>query len=335
MEFGPVPVAKAEGAVLAHSVKVPGGRLKKGIVLGVEEIEALAAAGLAEVTVARLSPDDVGENEAARIIAEALVPDPGAVGLRITPAHTGRVNIHADRVGLARLDPARLMAVNATDEMITLATVQPWQRMEAGQMLATVKIIPYGLARASVEAAAEAGRGAISLAPVVVGAAALIVTSHDAGSSEDTGKGTRAIEARLAALGMRLTDVTTVPHETDALARALVEAVAPMVLVLTASATSDPRDVGPEALRRAGGQVARFGLPVDPGNLLFHGTMADGRPMIGLPGCARSPALNGADWVLERLAAGLAVGPEDTARMGVGGLLKEMPGRRQPRESRR
>lgn len=334
MQFGPVPVAKAEGAVLAHSVKLPGGRLKKGIVLGRDDIAALAAAGLDEVTVARLGPDDLGEDEAARIIAEALVPDPEAVGLRIAPAHTGRVNIHADKVGLAQLDPDRLMAVNATDEMITLATVQPWQRMEKGQMLATVKIIPYGLARGSVEAAAAAGHGALSLAPVVVEAAALIVTSHDAGSSEDTGKGTRAIEARLAALGMGLSDVTTVAHDTDALARALRRASAPMVLVLTASATSDPRDVGPEALRRAGGQVTRFGLPVDPGNLLFHGTMADGRPMIGLPGCARSPALNGADWVLERLAAGVPVGSDDIARMGVGGLLKEMPGRRQPRESR-
>lgn len=332
MEFGPVPVAQAGGAVLAHSVKVPGKRLKKGIVLGPDDLAALAAAGLVEVTVARLGPDDIGENDAALAIANALVPDPEAVGLRIAPPHTGRVNIHADRIGLARLDPERLVAVNAADEMITLATVQPWQRMEKGQMVATVKIIPYGLARASVEAASQAGRGAISLAPVLVPEAALIVTSHDAGSSEETGKGTRAIEARLTALGMRLSGVTTVPHEIDALSRALAAETAPMVLVLTASATSDPRDVGPEALRRAGGRVARFGLPVDPGNLLFHGTMADGRPMIGLPGCSRSPALNGADWVLERLAAGQAVDADDIARMGVGGLLKEMPGRRQPRE---
>jgi hypothetical protein len=55
----------------------------------------------------------------------------------------------------------------------------------------------------------------------------------------------------------------------------------------------------------AGGHVARFGMPVDPGNLLFLGDHA-GRPVVGLPGCARSPALNGADWVLERLACGLA-----------------------------
>jgi molybdenum cofactor cytidylyltransferase len=54
--------------------------------------------------------------------------------------------------------------------------------------------------------------------------------------------------------------------------------------------------------------------------------------VIGLPGCARSPALNGADWVLERLACGLALTDDDIAAMGVGGLLKEIPIRPQPRE---
>ncbi len=53
--------------------------------------------------------------------------------------------------------------------------------------------------------------------------------------------------------------------------------------------------------------------------------------MLGLPGCARSPKLNGADWVLERLAAGLEVTDDDIAAMGVGGLLKEIPSRPQPR----
>ena len=56
-----------------------------------------------------------------------------------------------------------------------------------------------------------------------------------------------------------------------------------------------------------------------------------GKPVVGLPGCARSPALNGVDWVLERLSAGLPVGSREIAAMGVGGLLKEMPGRPQPR----
>ena len=107
-----------------------------------------------------------------------------------------------------------------------------------------------------------------------------------------------------------------------------------LFMVLTGAATSDLHDVAPEAVRAAGGTVARFGMPVDPGNLLFHGRLG-ARPVIGLPGCARSPALNGADWVLERIACGLEVTDDDIAGMGVGGLLKEIPIRPAPREGRR
>ena len=135
---------------------------------------------------------------------------------------------------------------------------------------------------------------------------------------------------------MDLAAVEVVAHDEAALAAALrrgagVVSGCDMVLILTGSATSDLHDTAPQALRAAGGDVLRFGMPVDPGNLLFLGELM-GRPVVGLPGCARSPALNGADWVLERLACGLAVTADDIAAMGVGGLLKEIPIRPQLRE---
>lgn len=331
MEFGSVPTTQALGGVLAHSVSTPEGKLKKGTVLGAEEIAQLTKAGHGTVTIARLGPEDMDENAAAEVLARALVPDPDAVGLRLSAAFTGRVNVIAETIGLAQLDAGRIAAVNLVDEMITLATVPDHYRMEPGGLVATIKIIPYGIKAASIMAAAEAGQGAISLARPSVKTADLIVTTHDAGSTEDTGKGYRAIEARLVALGMSLEKVTHVPHDAEALAGAVVASGADLTLILSASATSDPMDVGPEALRRAGGSVTRFGIPVDPGNLLFYGAHGDGRPVIGLPGCARSPAMNGADWVLERIAVGRPPTSADIAAMGVGGLLKEMPGRKQPR----
>ena len=101
--------------------------------------------------------------------------------------------------------------------------------MAPGGLVATVKIIPYGLPRAAVQAAAEAGRGALALAPIVIAAAELIVTSHAAGSGEETGKGHGAIEARLTALGMTLARVTVVAHDTGALAAAIAASTAPMI----------------------------------------------------------------------------------------------------------
>ncbi len=327
MKFGPVALAEAHGAVLAHSLQLGGHRLRKGRVLEEGDVTAMAAAGLVEVTVARLGPGDLAENEAAARIAAAMAPDPGAAGLRLTGASTGRVNVYAGTPGVLVLDVAAIEAANRIDPMITIATLPPFARTRARGLVATVKIIAYGVAGAAVERAATLVRDAILVRPVEISDAVLIQTDTGTG----TGKGEIAVRGRLETLGIALTEVVNVPHRTGPLARAVAAAEAGLVLILTASATSDPADVAPAAVRAAGGEVTRFGMPVDPGNLLFLGRQG-GRPVIGLPGCARSPALNGADWVLERVACGLQVSDEDIAGMGVGGLLKESPARPCPRE---
>ena len=104
-----------------------------------------------------------------------------------------------------------------------------------------------------------------------------------------------------------------------------------MLLIAGASAITDRGDVLPAGIEAAGGSVEHFGMPVDPGNLLLLAHL-DGRMVLGLPGCCRSPKLNGLDWVLERLAAGIPVIGRDIMGMGVGGLLTEIPSRPQPRE---
>ena len=108
-------------------------------------------------------------------------------------------------------------------------------------------------------------------------------------------------------------------------------AQADLTIVFGASAITDRRDVIPAAVEAAGGRVDHFGMPVDPGNLLLLGRSAQGDPVLGAPGCARSPKENGFDWVLQRLLAGLPVTGADVKRMGVGGLLMEIVSRPQPR----
>ena len=163
MRFGPVPLAKAEGAILAHSVALPAGRLRKGCILGPEEIAQLRATGRTEVIAARLDADDLHEDAAALTIAQALVPDPEASGLDLRRVGTGRVNLHARSAGVVEVIAPRVDALNAVDPMITLATVPRWQRVKAGEMVATVKVIAYGVARASVDAACTAGASALSI----------------------------------------------------------------------------------------------------------------------------------------------------------------------------
>jgi molybdenum cofactor cytidylyltransferase len=112
--------------------------------------------------------------------------------------------------------------------------------------------------------------------------------------------------------------------------RDLVAAGAGLLIAFGASAVVDGDDVIPAAIRLAGGEVTRLGMPVDPGNLIVLGRIG-AIPVIGAPGCARSPKENGFDWVLNRMLAGLDVSSDDVAALGVGGLLTEIVSRPQPR----
>ncbi len=329
MKFGPVPLDLAEGAILAHSEQVAGGRLRKGAVLGTDQIAALRAAGYAQVTVARLETGDLHEDRAAEMLAQALRDR--AADIALSAPFTGRVNLLAGRSGVVCLDAGAINAANAVDPMITVATVPDHHQIRAGGMIATIKIIAYGVPGAALARAADLARGAVRLAVAQYRNASLIITDTPGGPGD---KGAEAIVARVTGLGMEMAGTVICAHEEAALADAIGAARGDIVLILTASATSDPHDTAPQALRRAGGRVERFGMPVDPGNLLFLGSLG-GKPVIGLPGSARSPVLHGADWVLARVACGLPCGAAEIAAMGVGGLLKEIPTRPQPRSADR
>ncbi|MBZ8119326.1 molybdopterin-binding protein [Roseovarius sp. LXJ103] len=327
MKFGPVPLSQAEGAILAHSLHAGGRRIRKGAVLDVAALEALGAAGHASVVVARMEPGDLHEDAAAEALATALASGPG---ISLSTAFTGRVNLIAEGPGVVQLDAAAIDAANMVHPMITVATVPQMQQMALKGLIATVKIIAYGVPGEAVARAAEAARGAVRMAAPKMQTASLIITDIPGGPGS---KGEAAIRGRVEALGLSLKETALVPHEEGALSAALNAATGEVILILTASATSDVMDTGPAALTLAGGRVERFGMPVDPGNLLFLGHLG-AQAVIGLPGCARAPALNGADWVLARAVCGIEVTGADIAGMGVGGLLKEIPTRPMPRRGR-
>jgi molybdenum cofactor cytidylyltransferase len=332
MRFGDVPVAEAVGAILAHSLRLGTAVLKKGRVLSAADTALIAAAGRGHIVAARLDPGDIREDEAATRIAAAAA----GANIATAPAFTGRANLFAEAKGLLVVDKDRLDRLNAVDEAVTLGTLAPYAVVLPRQMVATVKIIPFAVPQAAVEAAAafasDAGK-LLRVAAFVPRRVALIQTRL-AGFKESILDKTREVtEARLAALGCALLSENRCAHETADLAPHIERAIAAgaeMVLVHGASAIVDRRDVIPEAIVAAGGHIDHFGMPVDPGNLLLLGHVGE-TPVLGLPGCARSPKVNGFDWVLERLVAGLAVGPREIMGMGAGGLLAEIPSRPLPR----
>ena len=332
MILGEVATEQAEGAILAHSLRAGGSVMKKGRVLSGPDLALLRAAGVSRVVCARLEAGDVGEDEAARRIAEACL----GPGLSRSRAATGRVNLHAAAPGLLRVDRARVDALNAVHEAITLATLSDHSAVVAGELVATVKIIPFavhGSVLAAAEAAARGPSPMLALYPFRPRPVGLVLTRL-AGLKASVLEGTlAATRARVERLGASLLESELCPHEADSVASALSRLLcrgAEMLLVAGASAVVDRRDVCPQAILRLGGEILHFGMPVDPGNLLLLGRIGE-VPAIVLPGCARSPSRNGFDWVLERLMADLPVTGRDIMAMGVGGLLKEIPLRPLPR----
>jgi molybdenum cofactor cytidylyltransferase len=334
VKFGATPIDEATGAILAHSWRANGINFAKGRVLSQDDVDKLKKAGAASIVAARLDPEDMHEDEAAATLAKALA----GKGIEITAPFTGRCNHFASEAGLAIIDHERIDALNELDESVTVATLAPYARVTPRQMVATVKIIPYAAPRTAVSRAMEVAKSAnqplVSVAPFKPMRAGLVQTRLPGTRDKVLDKAVGTTGKRLSSLGGSLAGERRCAHEAAAIAAALEELKSEgcdLYLIAGASAIVDRHDVVPAGIEQAGGKVMHFGMPVDPGNLLLTGEF-DGKPVLGLPGCAKSPKYNGFDMVLERLAAGLPVRRAEIVRMGAGGLLAEIPTRPQPRD---
>lgn len=335
MKFGDTPVEDAAGAILAHSVRTGGVSFKKGRILTETDVAGLQDAGISTVVAARLEEDDVGEDEAAARIARAVAGD----NLEISAAFTGRVNLYAETAGVVDYDPLQLDQINMVEEAATVALLPPFTPVVPRQMVGTVKIIPFAapeIVVTSCEALAEGGalEGAlVQVAPYRGRPVGLIQTGLPGTKDSVLDKTTQVLSDRIEALSGRIVIEKRCGHATDAIRTeidALLAENCEMILIAGASAITDRRDVIPAAIVASGGFVDHFGMPVDPGNLMLLGRK-ETVSILGLPGCARSPKLNGVDWILQRLFADIPITGQDVMAMGAGGLLKEIPARPLPR----
>jgi len=329
LKFGAVPTGEAAGGILAHSLRTEHFALKKGERLTSAHVEALLAAGFVEVVVAQMEAGDLSEDEAAARVAGAIA----GPHVRVDEAFTGRANLFAKCNGVLVADPACIDALNEVDEQVTLATLPHFRAVVEGEMIGTVKVIPFAVSQQIVERAMQAlPPGSLQVAPYQPKRIAVISTLLPGLKASTIEKTLRVMGERIAPAKAQVIADERVPHDTPALTQAIRKyaQACDMMIVFGASAITDRRDVIPAALTQAGGRIEQFGMPVDPGNLLLIGDLG-GKMFLGAPGCARSPKENGFDWVLQRMLADIPVHARDIRRMGSGGLLMEIVSRPQPR----
>ena len=336
MKFEAVPISEAEGLILGHNITNSEGRrvLRKGKPITAENVVLLQTLGHKNVYIAKIEPGDIAEDRAATRIAQAVC----GPNIRLSGAATGRVNLYAQSLGVLRVDIDKLLALN-NFAGVTLATLISNTAVTPGKMVATLKIIPYALPGSLVEQAEEIGldQPLVQITPLIPKRVSVIL-SGSAASEDRVRRGFEpALADRLGRLEAVIIATEFIPLEDEsgeiALAQAIREQrVAGSELIILAGETAimDRYDIAPRAVERAGGEVTCFGAPVDPGNLLMLGYL-ENIPIIGAPGCVRSPKFNIIDLILPRLLVGDRLTHADIIALGHGGLLEDVPERPLPR----
>jgi molybdenum cofactor cytidylyltransferase len=332
MRFGPVPINQATGKILAHKLLSSDGKklFNKGHVLSEADVEKLRQQQIEAVTVAALDTTDVSENEAARRVGEALAGE----NVRVVAPGVGRANLTAITDGPLRINVPALNRLNNIDEGITIATLLEHTLVQKGQLIALVKIIPFAVPAArveDVEATARESAPVISVRPIIPQRVSLIISGPESARTILCQEFSDPIRTRVQRLSSSLHDIQYVPHTTADLASAIRQQESDLILVASISATIDREDVIPSAIREAGGSLAHFGVPVDPGSLLVLGYRGK-TPIVGLPGCVKSLQTNVVDMILPRLLTGERLTRADLVAMGHGGLLEDISERPMPRQ---
>lgn len=349
MKFDVMPLDQAVGKILGHNISGPDGRrlFRKGIPLNEEDITRLRKIGRHSVYVAELEESDVDENQAALRIADACK----GAHITLSKPTTGRANLHSDTLGLLRVDVDRLMQVNLLDS-ITLATGINDAVVQPRQMVATLKVIAYGVSENMVREAERIGRAELtsekenrpllSVTPLKRKKVGLVLSGSPTVKDRIVKGFQKALIPRLQSWGSDLdyTGFIALEDESDEIALAneinrLIDDQFEMIILAGETAIMDRFDIAPRAVERSGGRVTCFGAPVDPGNLLMlarHDGAGYPVQIIGAPGCARSPKRNIVDLIIPRLLAGDYLTKMDVVKLGMGGMLDDVTERGRPRK---
>ena len=323
MNFGEVKIVNSLHSILAHTITVDGKKFSKGRIISREDQKYLIKNNIDSLICVTLTKQDVHEDNAANILAKNF----NNTSIAIEKAFTGRSNILANESGLLVINEDNIRKFNEISNSITIATLNNNSKVTKGEMIATIKIIPFSVKEKSITDLKKINfKKSLYIHPFLEKKCALLLTHSNKENIKLNSISEKRVKDRLQNLNCTLELIKTCKHDTNDITKSIkyfLNKEVDLVLILGSSAIVDINDKIPEAILNTNGKIIRFGMPVDPGNLLLLGEIKK-IPIIGLPGCARSPSLNGFDWVLERVLSGNQITNTDISNMGVGGLLKTL-----------
>ena len=319
------------GSVIAQTYNLPGKTISKGTFMTSEIVDYFKEGDVQNILCAVPDNDDIHEDEAANIISNAIDKS----HLYTESASTGRVNFKSRSLCLVRYERELIKKVSLVDESIAFSIVEHNQLLAKNDLIATLKIIPFFTQKKYVDQVISilAKSELFKTHSLNKKEVSLIQTSFEWQKKSMFKATSNVTRNRLEALDCSLNEEKLIRHDYNVLRseiRSSIENGIDILLISGASAIIDRSDYIPKAILSEGGEIIQYGLAVDPGNLLLIGKVGN-TTVIGMPGCARSPKLNGFDWVLQLLMADIPINREELADMGAGGLLMEIASRPLPR----
>ena len=323
MFFGKIKVKDSLNCILAHTITINNKTFKKGTIISDIEKKYFSTNKIKTIVCAKLDKNDIHEDKAANLIIKKFQNN----SLAVEKAFTGRANILANKSGLLVINEEKINSFNKISDDITIATLKNNCKVKKGEMIATIKIISFSVKLLFINKIQKLFlKNALIINPFQNKKCALILTHYNNMNIKLNTITEKRIKERLKNLNCILDTINYCEHDTKDISKNInsnLKNKIEVIMVLGSSAIVDINDKIPEAIKLSKGKIIRFGMPVDPGNLLLLGKI-DNTHVIGLPGCARSPSLNGFDWVLERVISDTNINKFDIANMGVGGLLKTL-----------
>lgn len=331
MKLKTIPVEKAVGLTLSHDITeirpgvFKGAAYRRGHTVCEQDICHLQKLGKNRLYVIELESDEIHEDEAAALLADALA---GENVLWDEGPREGKIKLKAAVDGLLCVNVPALAAFNMVEEVMC-ATLHTGTLVRRGDLVAATRAIPLVMKRAPVERAAaiaKAHGGIVSVRVLRRAKAGIIITGNEVyhGLIED--RFAPILAQKLEALGSAIHILRYAPDDMGAIREAIAEALRQDcdLLLVTGGMSVDPDDVTRAGIAAAGGRSIHYGSAVLPGAMILTGFIGS-VPILGVPACALHHRVTVFDLILPRILAGEEIGKTQLALMGHGGLCRDCP----------
>jgi len=324
-----IKVEEAVGTKLAHDVtEIRPGEFKgpaflKDHTVCDGDICHFQRLGKDHLYILELDEDEIHENDAAIILADALAGE--GVTWNGSPRE-GKIRLLAQRDGLLTVDAAALAAFNMVEEVMC-ATLHRHTLVKAGEMVAATRAIPLVMKRVPIERAAAIAKqdgGVLSVKPLRQAKVGLIITGNEVYHGRIKDRFAPILMEKVTSLGSEVMAVDFAADDSDMISKAIKGHLSKGcdLLLLSGGMSVDPDDVTRHGIRLAGATEVHYGSAVLPGAMFLIAYIGE-VPVLGVPACALYYKTTILDLVLPRVLAGEHVTRAELAFLGHGGLCRD------------